>query len=58
MTTGLWKSLKNMLVVLVPALAAGWTAFQANVPQEYQAIVMAIGGLVAYFVKNKIQFEE
>jgi hypothetical protein len=52
---GLWKSLKNSLVVFVPAALAGWAAFATNVPVEYQSIVAFIGGFIAYLVKNYIQ---
>jgi hypothetical protein len=52
---GLWKSLKNSLIVLIPALSAGWLAFAANLPSEYQLFVPFIGGFLAYLVKNYIQ---
>ena len=55
LSLGIWKSLKNTLVVLLPAGIAGWAAFSANVPAEYQPIVTFFGGLLAYLVKNYIQ---
>ena len=56
--TGLWKSVKNTTIVLLPALGAGWIAFTQKVPEEYTPIVLAIGGFLAYFVKNYLQFED
>jgi len=45
--TGLWKSLKNTLVVFVPAMLA----FLANVPVEYTPFA----GFLVYLIKNYIQ---
>jgi len=53
--TGLVKSIKNTIVVLLPALAAGWLAFTQNVPQEYNLYITIAGGFLAYLVKNYIQ---
>ena len=53
--TGLWKSVKNTVIVLVPAFLAGGAAFATNVPANYQPVVAAIGGFVVYFIKNFIQ---
>lgn len=50
--TGLWKALKNVVIVLTPAAAAGYAAFVANVPAEYQGAIAAIASFVVYFVKN------
>jgi len=44
---GLWKSLKNVLIVFAPALLA----FLANVPLEY----VPIASFIAYFIKNYIE---
>jgi hypothetical protein len=52
---GVWKSIKNTAIVLIPAFTAGWLAFLANLPAEYQGIVAAIGGFLAYLLKNYIQ---
>ena len=57
---GVWKSVKNTIIVLVPALAAGWLAFTQNVPAEIyglptQPIIMAVGGFLTYMLKNYIQ---
>ncbi len=53
--TGLWKSLKNTIIILGPAIAAGWAAFSVNAPPEYQGVISAMGGFVAYFAKNWFQ---
>jgi len=48
---GLWKSLKNSLVVLAPAILA----FLANLPED-QIIKYALPlGFVTYLIKNYIQ---
>ena len=52
---GLWKSLKNTLVVFVPALLAGWYAFESNVPTEYAGLIAFVGGFITYMLKNYIQ---
>ena len=44
---GMWKTVKNGLVMFVPA----FLAFLANVPPEYAPIA----GLIAYFIKNWIE---
>ena len=44
---GLWKTLKNGLVMFVPAILA----FLANVPIEYTPIA----SLIVYFIKNFIE---
>ena len=54
---GLWKTLKNTLVVLVPASIAAWAAFVTNAPAEYQPVLTFVGGFVGYFVKNWFQFK-
>ena len=56
--TGLWKSVKNTLVVLAPALGAGYVAFINNVPPEYETPIMLAVGFIAYFFKNLISFED
>ena len=45
--TGLWKTLKNGLVMFVPAILA----FLANVPIQY----VPIASLIVYFIKNYIE---
>lgn len=51
---GLWKTLKNTIIVLVPAAVAAWGAFAANVPEEYKPVVTFLGGFLGYFAKNWI----
>ena len=46
--TGGWKSIKNWLIVWSPAILA----FLLNVPAQYAGL----GGLIAYFIKNFIQY--
>ena len=53
--TGVWKSIQNTLVVLVPAVLASWATFVTNLPPEYQATATAIGGFLGYFVKNYVK---
>lgn len=45
--TGLWKTLKNGLILLGPAIIA----FLANVPVQYAPIA----GLIAYMIKNYVE---
>lgn len=52
---GLWKSLKNTVVVFLPAITAGWLAFTSNVPTEYAGLIAFVGGFIAYMAKNYIQ---
>ena len=52
---GIWKSIKNGLIVMLPALGAGWLAFTQNVPAEYNVYITLAGGFFAYFVKNFIE---
>jgi hypothetical protein len=52
---GLWKSLKNTLVVFAPAVLAGWYAFESNVPVEYAGFIAFVGGFITYMLKNYIQ---
>ena len=56
--TGLWKSAKNTIIILTPAIGSGWLAFQANAPEEYQVPIMAIGGFVTYLLKNFYQVKK
>ena len=44
---GLWKTIKNGLVLFVPAMLA----FLANVPAQY----VPVAGLLVYFIKNFIE---
>ena len=52
---GLWKSIKNTAVVLAPAGAAGYAAFLAEAPPEYQPYIMAAAGIFGYLFKNYYQ---
>jgi len=45
---GLWKTLKNNLVIWAPAILA----FLAGVPAQY----VPIASLIAYFIKNFIEY--
>jgi len=45
--TGLWKTIKNWLIMFVPAILA----FLANVPVQYTPIA----SLIVYFIKNFIE---
>lgn len=45
--TGLWKTIKNNLVIWVPAILA----FLVHVPIQYTPIA----SLIAYFIKNFIE---
>ena len=56
--TGLWKTIKNGLVVLVPAFIAGYAAFLAALPPEYVPVAQVIGGFIGYFFKNLFSYEE
>jgi len=53
---GLWKSIKNTLIVWgVPALVLlidNWTQW---IPEDYHKMAIPVIGLLAYFVKNKLQ---
>ena len=44
---GLWKSLKNVLIVFVPAILA----IMANVPVEYTPVA----SFIVWFIKNYIE---
>jgi len=52
LSVGIWKSIKNWLVTVAPAIVAGWTAFVNNLPQDQQVYAMALAGFVGYLVKN------
>ena len=51
--TGLWKSLKNIVVVIgIPAvifLIDNWTQW---IPNNYNAVALPIFGFLSYLVKN------
>jgi len=53
--TGVWKSIKNTIIVLLPAFAASWAAFVANAPTEYAVVYPILGGFFAYLVNNFIK---
>ena len=46
-TTGVWKTIKNFLILWSPAILA----LLANVPVEYGAIA----GFLSYLIKNYIE---
>jgi len=45
--TGLWKTIKNGLIMFVPAILA----FLANVPVQY----VPVASLIVYFIKNYLE---
>lgn len=47
--TGVWKSIKNNLVIWLPAILA----FLANVPPAF----VPFASLIVYFIKNFIQYK-
>ena len=53
--TGVWKSIKNTVIVLLPAMGAGWLAFVAALPAEWQGVAGFVGGFLAYLAKNYFQ---
>jgi hypothetical protein len=54
--TGLWKSLKNLAIIVgIPALVLFLDNWASIIPQEWNAIAAPIMGFVAYFVKNYIE---
>ena len=53
--TGVWKSIKNVAIVLAPAAAAGWVTFQAEVPVDYQPYIVTATAFVVYLFKNYLQ---
>lgn len=46
--TGVWKTFKNGVIMLGPALLA----FLANLPLDVQTKYAPLIGLIAYFIKN------
>lgn len=48
---GIWKSVKNTLIVLAPALIS----FIANLPDEVTVKYAMPLGLICYFLKNLVQ---
>ena len=55
---GIWKSIKNTVIVLAPALIAGWAAFEVKLPPEQNTMIMAIAGFLVYLLKNYIQVKK
>ncbi|MFH1276727.1 MAG: hypothetical protein ABIH82_06465 [Candidatus Woesearchaeota archaeon] len=54
--TGLWKSLKNILIVVgIPALVLFVDNWTTILPNEWNAYAAPIMGFVAYLVKNYIE---
>ena len=54
--TGIWKSIKNVAVVMgIPALVLLLDNYTQWLPNEYNQIAAPIIGLVAYFIKNRLQ---
>ena len=56
--TGLWKTVKNVAVVLTPAFLAGYAAFLANTPVEYVPYVQTVTAFVVYFIKNALTYQK
>jgi hypothetical protein len=46
--TGIWKSIKNWVIVLAPSILA----FLANLPEEWKLAYAPLLGMVTYFLKN------
>ena len=56
---GLYKSLKNVLVTVgVPAVVYLINNAVEWVPIDYQPILLPLVSVVAYMVKNKLQFSK
>ena len=54
--TGLWKSLKNTLIVVgIPALVLFVDNWTTILPDEWNVYAAPIMGFIAYLVKNFIQ---
>ena len=54
--TGLWKSLKNTLIVVgIPALVLFVDNWATIIPDEWNAYAAPIMGFASYLVKNWIQ---
>ena len=53
--TGLWKTIKNWVVISVPAFTAGWVAFVSELPADQQIYFTALAGFVSYFLKNLVE---
>jgi len=49
--TGLWKTIKNGLIVLAPSIVA----FITNLPADIQTVYAMPIGFILYFIKNYIQ---
>ena len=54
-STGLWKTLKNGLIVLGPAIAAGALAFIGALPEDIAYRYSVPLGFAMYFIKNYIE---
>jgi hypothetical protein len=52
---GLQKTLKNLLVVLAPAILGYLGSLEANVPQEYAGLIGIAVSAFAYFAKNYLE---
>ena len=53
---GLWKSLKNLAIVVgIPALVLFVNNWAQILPEEWHTFAAPIMGFVAYLVKNYIQ---
>jgi hypothetical protein len=51
-TTGIWKSIKNGLIVIGPALVAGVLEFFNALPPDISTKYALWIGLATYFIKN------
>ena len=52
--TGIWKSIKTNIIVLAPAIIAGWAAFEAELPAEHNTTIMVVAAFLVYLLKNYI----
>ena len=50
--TGVWKTIKNSLLLFWPSIITGVLAFMQALPPEFQAEHAILIGLVTYFIKN------
>jgi hypothetical protein len=54
--TGLWKSLKNVAIVIgVPAILFLINNYAQWLPESYNTVALPIIGFISYFIKNYIE---
>lgn len=54
--TGLWKSIKNLAIVVgIPSLVLFLDNWTTIIPEEWHTYAFPILGFVSYFVKNYIE---